>query len=321
MIIHRNIDSLAQIHKAVITIGSFDGVHHGHQKIVQQLTNQASKINGSAVVISFHPHPRHILKQHSNPLFLLNTLEEKAILLEKMGIDHLVVIPFTEDFSNMSPESYIENFLIAKFKPHSIVIGYDHRYGKGRNGGYELFEKYAAKGLFNLIEIPAHTLEQATISSTLIRTKLLEGEVAAANELLGYAYSFQGLVVHGNALGRTFGYPTANLQILDEHKLIPGYGVYIVTIKDETGSLHKGMLHIGNRPSINDSNRSIEVHIFDFNRDIYGESLTIYLREKLREIVPFSSKEALISQLKTDEKNARDYFLLLGESGFSDSFI
>ena len=321
MIIHRNIDSLPQIHRAVVTIGSFDGVHHGHQKIIQQLTNLARTINGSAVVISFHPHPRHILKQHTNPLLLLNTLEEKANLLEKMGIDHLVVIPFTEDFSNMSPESYIENFLIAKFHPHSIVIGYDHRYGKGRNGGYELLEQYAAKGVFNLIEIPAHELEQATISSTLIRAKLMEGEVGTANDLLGYSFSFRGLVIHGNALGRTLGFPTANLQILDEHKLIPGYGVYVVSIKDELGSLHKGMLHIGNRPSINDPNRSIEVHIFDFDRDLYGQTLTVNLREKLRSIEPFSSKEALITQLKTDEKNARDYFLRLEDSGFSDSLI
>lgn len=308
MIIHKNTENLFISEKSAVTVGSFDGVHGGHRKILSRLTEISREIQGCSIVITFYPHPRHVLSHSGNPLFLLNTLQEKAALLNEAGIDHLVLVKFTEHFSEMSPEDYIKQFLISKFQPHTLVIGHDHRYGKERKGGFELMENYADKGFFKLEEIPAHELSEATISSTLIRKKILDGDIDEANQLLGYAYRFSGLVVEGNKMGRTIGFPTANININDNNKLIPGFGVYTVKVKIENGSEFRAMMHLGSRPSINDFSRSIEVHILDFEGDLYGQEITVMLMGKLREIMHFSDMGALKTQLLTDREMTAKYF-------------
>jgi riboflavin kinase/FMN adenylyltransferase len=308
MIIHKNTDNILISEKSVVTVGSFDGVHIGHRKILSRLTEISNEIQGCSVVITFFPHPRHVLSHSGSPLFLLNTLEEKAARLAEAGIDHLVLVNFNERFSEMSPEDYIEHFLIAKFHPHTLVIGHDHRYGKERKGGFELMEQYAYHGHFKLEEIPAHELKEATISSTLIRTKILEGDIDVANQLLGYPYLFSGLVIEGNKLGRTIGFPTVNIKINDTTKLIPGFGVYTVIVKLDDGFEYGGMMHLGNRPSINDNSRSIEVHILGFDGDLYGQEITVMMKGKLREIISFSDLGELKTQLSLDREMTVRYF-------------
>ncbi|MBC8035399.1 MAG: riboflavin biosynthesis protein RibF, partial [Chitinophagaceae bacterium] len=201
MKVYTDTTSLPSFRNAVTTIGTFDGVHLGHRQIILQLREEAQRIGGDTVLITFHPHPRLIVGNKPNVLYLLNTLKEKINLLEAAGIDHLVIVPFTEEFSSQSPEAYVEDFLMAKFHPHSLIIGYDHRFGKERRGDFNLLEKYASRSFFSLIEIPGHLLHETTISSTRIRKALLDGKVEEANDLLGYSYFFSGLVIEGNKLG------------------------------------------------------------------------------------------------------------------------
>jgi riboflavin kinase/FMN adenylyltransferase len=308
MIIHPNAAELTLSGKTVVTVGSFDGVHTGHRKILNRLIEISNSIGGNAVVITFHPHPRHFLTNHGKPLFLLNTLDEKARLLSDLGIDHLVLVNFDEKFASMSPEQYIEDFLIAKFNPHTVVIGHDHRFGKERAGGFELMEHYAQKGSFCLEEIPAYEIKQATISSTLIREKIQEGEIEMANQSLGYDYEFSALVIEGNKLGRTIGFPTANLELTEPNKLVPGYGVYVVTVLMDNDQVFQAMMHIGDRPSINDLKRSIEVHVLGFDGNLYGKTIRVKIHSKLRGVIPFPNLDALKAQLLADRENAIQYF-------------
>jgi riboflavin kinase/FMN adenylyltransferase len=310
MIVHNNITQLPAFKNAIITIGTFDGVHTGHQQIIQLMKAEAIKVNGETVIITFHPHPRKIIASGQSPVYLLNTLEEKIKLLEKSGIDHLVITPFTEAFSNQSAEEYISEFLVKTFHPHSIIIGYDHRFGKDRKGNYQLLEEKGIELTYNVKEIPAYMLEEAAISSTKIRSSLLNGDIDTANSCLGYPYFFSGKIVEGNKLGRTIGYPTANLKIENEDKLIPGNGVYAVEIGGQSSVIGRrlGMMNIGVRPTINGINRVVEVNIFDFDKDIYGEMITIVLRKHLRDEKKFSGLEALKEQLAKDKKDSLDFF-------------
>src|SRR5215213_8497483 len=212
MQVHRNIDALPHIEDAVVTIGTFDGVHEGHKQIISQLRDEARQVNGQTVLITFHPHPRKVLSNDSKPIQLINTLDEKIELLAGQGLDHLVVVPFTKEFSNLSADEYINDFLIGKFHPHTVIIGYDHRFGHDRKGDYLLLEKYAAHADFRLKEIPAYVIDSLTVSSTRIREAIRSGNIHTANELLGYDFFFEGKVIEGNKLGRTLGYPTANLE-------------------------------------------------------------------------------------------------------------
>ena len=303
MKVHYDIQQLPLFRNAVITIGTFDGLHNGHHKIIELMQSEAAKVNGETVIITFDPHPRQIVAKDKSPLFLINTLEEKISLLEKVNIDHLVVIPFTEAFANQSAEAYISNFLVKTFHPHTIIIGYDHRFGKGRSGDYHLLEDKAPEYNYVVKEIPVYMLEDVTISSTKIREAILAGDIDTARNCLGYDYFFSGTVIKGNQLGRTIGYPTANLQITNEDKLVPGNGVYAVTIKYEklrTKNL-SGMMNIGFRPTVDGTKRVIEVNIFDFNQDIYGETLTITLKKHLRSEVKFNGLDALKAQLSLDK--------------------
>ncbi|WP_231401989.1 bifunctional riboflavin kinase/FAD synthetase [Panacibacter microcysteis] len=286
---------------AVITIGTFDGVHTGHQQIIAQLKREADAINGETVIITFHPHPRKVVAHKE--VFILNTLEEKTELLRQRGIDHLVVVPFDESFAQQTATEYIEHFLWQKLHPHTVIIGYDHRFGKNRQGDYHLLEDYGKQLGFIVKEIPEHVLNDITVSSTKIREALLNSDVATANNYLGYDYFFEGLVVEGNKLGRTLGYPTANLQVGHAEKLVPGNGVYAV-IAVAGQSSYKGMMNIGVRPTVDGKKRVIEVNIFDFNHDIYGSNLRVYIKYYLRGEVKFNGLDELKNQLALDRMSA-----------------
>lgn len=306
MTVHTNIQQLPVFKNALITIGTFDGVHGGHQQIIQLMKSEAAKANGETIIITFHPHPRKIIGTQPGPVYLINTLDEKISLLEKYGIDHLVVVPFTEAFANQSAEGYIADFLVKTFHPHTIIIGHDHRFGKGRKGDFQLLEDKAPQYGYKVKEIPGFMLLNMTISSTKIRESLLQGDIGTANHFLGYDYFFCGKVVEGNKLGRTIGYPTANLLIAEENKLIPGNGVYAVVIDSEKCKIKhtEGMMNIGIRPTVDGTKRMIEVNIFDFDKDIYGETLTITLKKHLRSEVKFNGLDALKKQLAKDKMAA-----------------
>jgi riboflavin kinase/FMN adenylyltransferase len=302
MKVHRDIENLPAFRNAVITIGTFDGVHMGHRQIINKLKDEASAINGETVIITFHPHPRKVVASTILGIRLINTLDEKLQLLEQMGIDHVVVVPFTDAFANQPAEDYIKNFLIEKFHPHTIIIGYDHRFGKERKGDYVLLEKKAAEYGYVLKEIPRHVLDEISISSTKIREALLEGKIEVADKLLGYEFFFSGVVVHGDKLGRKLGYPTANLKIPDEEKITPGNGIYAVYAQPE-GYDHrlKGMMSIGFRPTVDGKKRVIEVNIFDFDKEIYDETLKVYVKKYLREELKFNDLDELIKQIGQDK--------------------
>ena len=311
MKVHYNIQQLPAFHNAVITIGTFDGLHNGHHKIITLMQAEAAKINGETVIITFDPHPRKIVAVDDTPVFLINTLAEKISLLQNSHIDHLVVVPFTAAFASQPAEKYIEDFLVNTFHPHTIIIGYDHHFGKNRSGDYTLLEAKQSEFNYVVKEIPVHMLAQVTISSTKIRVALLQGDIETAKNFLGYDYFFNGTVIAGNKLGRTIGYPTANLFIEDEHKLIPGNGVYAVLVNCPKAGIEnlQGMMNIGFRPTINGTTRAIEVNIFNFDNDIYGESLTITLKKFLRSEIKFNGLEALKAQLAIDKISAETALL------------
>ena len=305
MNVHTNIDQLPVFKNAVITIGTFDGVHQGHKQIISQLVKEAHAINGTSVVITFDPHPKKIVGDTLNPVSLLNSPAEKYELLQKAGIGHIVVVPFTKEFAEQPAQSYIRDFLVAKFRPHTIIIGYDHRFGKDRAGDYHLLEAEALRFGYIVKEIPEHVLQDVTISSTRIRKALVSGDIDTANKFLGYEYFFSGIVTEGNKLGRTIGYPTANLSLTDTNKLIPANGVYAVKVwVDGFSETFGGMMNIGTRPTVDGSKLVIEVNIFDFDEMIYGKKVTVMLLKKLREEVKFSGLEALKEQLGKDRKDA-----------------
>ncbi len=311
MQVHRNIQELPAFRNAVVTIGTFDGVHLGHRSIIRQMKTVAEQVDGETLIITFHPHPRRIVGKAAQPVQLLTSLPEKIELLRQEGIDHLVVVPFTQDFAAQSPEDYVEEFLVRNFHPHTIIIGYDHRFGRNRAGDFKLLEAYAARHCFSLVEIPARLLQEASISSTRIRNALLEGDVKLAASLLGYPYFFEGIVVKGNQMGRTIGFPTANLQLTDNEKLIPANGVYAVTVDrispaGKTTGHYKGMMNIGVRPTVDGLNRTVEVNILGFDGDIYGETLRVVVHHWLRTEQKFNGLPALREQLERDRTAAKD---------------
>ena len=318
MKVHRDINNLPAFKNPAVTIGTFDGVHTGHLQVIHQLKREAEINGGESVIITFDPHPRMVLSRNQNrpSIQLLTTLSEKTELIARENIDHLVVVPFTLEFSNQTAEEYISDFLVKKFNPKTIIIGYDHRFGNNRTGDYKLLEKYQKEFNYVVKEIPEHVLNHITISSTKIRTSLQTGDLETAKECLGYDYFFEGKVVDGNKLGRTIGYPTANLEIENKNKLIPENGIYAVTLEigdysQNDGkafvsqSLHNGMMSIGIRPTIEDNRRTIEVNIFDFNKDIYGRIVRVYVKYYLRNEEKFDTMEELRNQIYRDETKSR----------------
>jgi riboflavin kinase / FMN adenylyltransferase len=303
MKVYRDINSLPDFTNAVITTGSFDGVHTGHVQIIEQLIKEAEKINGTPVLITFYPHPKQVVQMKEKALYILNTPEEKYELLQLKGIENIVVVSFDKKFSELSAHDYISNFLVEKFHPAIIVVGYDHRFGNNREGNFDLLKSKEAEYNFEVKEIPEHVLKDITISSTKIRASMLDGDIETADSFLGYHYYFSGTVIQGNKIGRTIGYPTANLQIQDEHKLVPANGVYAVDVQLGSRNL-KGMMNIGVRPTVDGTKRVIEVNIFNFDEDIYGQTLKITLKKNLRLEVKFAGLEELKEQLAKDRENA-----------------
>jgi riboflavin kinase/FMN adenylyltransferase len=294
------LDQLPQFKRAVLTIGSFDGVHCGHQELLARINRLAKERDGESIVITFHPHPRLIVYPKDKSLQLLSTIEEKVALFEQYGVDNVVVVPFTVAFSQLSADEYIENFLLEKFNPSVIVIGYDHKFGLNRQGDIDYLKWHSKQSGFELEEIAPQEVDKIAVSSTKIRRALQVGEVAAAKRWLGHAYQLTGKVVHGQHLGTELGFPTANIKLADIHKLIPADGIYAVEVIYENRVLG-GMLYIGNRPTIAGVNeRVIEVNIFDFQEKIYGQELTVRFIGHIRNDQEFNGLAALKTQLAKD---------------------
>lgn len=297
-------EQLSIFSKAVITIGTFDGVHQGHKKILQSVVSAAKEIGGTSILITFNPHPRKLIFPNE-PLKLLSTLEERLTLVKDAGIDVAVVVPFTQEFAAMSADDYIRNFLVKIFKPELIIIGYDHHFGHDRTGDITMLRGYANQYEFEVKEIPAQLISEAAVSSTQVRKAIVAGSVEIARQMLGEAYSISGRVVKGAQRGRTIGYPTANIELPDRDKLVPKQGVYAVRVFMGNQVL-SGMLNIGLNPTVTDEAlQRIEVNIFDFANDIYGQTLVISFIARLRDEVKFESLDALKLQLAEDKKQAK----------------
>lgn len=304
MEIHFQLEQLPLFKNPVLTIGAFDGVHSGHLAILDELKQVANQIQGETVVITFHPHPRRILNNADAPA-LLTSLTERITRFEELGIHHLVVVPFDPVFAEMSATDYINKFLIDLFQPKVIIIGNDHRFGKDRSGDFSMLKNLGASNGFTVKEIPEKLLHASRVSSTNIRHALLNGDIKLANQLLTYNYQLIGTVVVGDRLGRTLGFPTANLSMLDSDKLIPASGVYavhVLLLKGGQTRAYKGMMNIGYRPTVNGKERRIEVHIFKFDEDIYNEILVVSLVAHTRKELKFAGLEALKTQLHKDKE-------------------
>jgi riboflavin kinase/FMN adenylyltransferase len=300
MKIYNNLDEFQKLANAVVTIGTFDGVHLGHRKIISRLKELANETRGETVILTFFPHPRMIIHPEDQDLKMINTMDEKAHLLEQLGVDHLIITPFSRDFSNQTPEEYIKNVLVDKIGTKKIVIGYDHRFGKDRQGGLTELQQLAPQYSYEVLEIPEQDIHDVAVSSTRIRNALLHGEIDLANEFLGYPFFISGKVNRGDQIGRTIGYPTANILVEETYKLIPADGIFAVKVHLDDGE-HKGMGYIGHRPTINGMTRNIEVNIFDFNRDIYSQPIRMELLHFVRHDMKFSSLDELTDQLGKDK--------------------
>jgi riboflavin kinase / FMN adenylyltransferase len=305
MKVHHQLQDLPSFVHPVLTIGTFDGVHLGHRSIIKQLIQVATQVGGQSVLITFEPHPRTVINPNNHQVNLLTTLHEKISLLSELGLHHLVVVPFTPAFRQLDAYEYIKSFLVNNFKPHTIIIGYDHQFGSNRLGNYTLLQQYALEFNYKLIEIPKQIIDTLAVSSTKIRNLLLAGDVLKANEMLSYNYLISGTVIHGDARGRTIGYPTANVQVHHSLKLLPSNGVYAVQATIQ-GQQYGGMMNIGTRPTIEDTTkRSIEVHFFNFNQQIYDEYISINIVARLRNELKFNSLNELVSAIKQDEIDAK----------------
>jgi len=309
MKIHYSLDQF-QAKAPVVTIGTFDGLHKGHQAILDKLKQLAGEINGESVVFTFYPHPRVVTSPDESSLRLLTTKEEKIQLFEKFGIDHLIIYPFDKTFSELSYSDFVKEILVEKIHTKCLVIGYDHKFGKNREGGFEYLQNCATRYNFRVEKMDALSVENDNISSTKIRAALQAGEIIKANHYFGHEFTLHGTVVGGKQLGRKLGFPTANIEASDKYKIIPGYGVYAVTVEIE-GKTYKGMLNIGTRPTFNNNadNRSIEVNIFDFSDAIYGKKITLNFVDKIRDEQKFDGIDALVEQLKKDKIKALDILL------------
>ena len=303
MTVHHDLNQLPAFKNAVITTGAFDGVHIGHQEIISRMKQIALEMKGETVIVTFHPHPRKVISSIPGEIKQLTSLEERIELLTQSGIDHLVVVNFDYAFSNLTADAYVKTFLFDHFHPHTILVGYDHRFGNGRNGNFELLQKFGNELGFKVEQIHEKIISDEIVSSTHIRNYILEHQIEKANALLGYPYLFDGFVVRGNQIGRTIGFPTANLHINNEEKIIPSNGVYAVKVKGKClgDTIYNGMMNIGIRPTVDGQKKVIEVHILDFDQDIYEQNLTVMVHEYIRGEVKFDGLEALKAQLAIDK--------------------
>jgi riboflavin kinase/FMN adenylyltransferase len=301
MNIYHNLNEFKPVKNAVVTIGTFDGVHLGHRKIISRIKELAEASGGETVILTFFPHPRMILHPEDDHIKLINTIHEKAELLEQLGVDHLIITPFSRDFSNQSAEDYIRDVLVNKIGTKKIVIGYDHRFGKDRLGGLDDLLHLAPVYNYDVIEIPEQDINEVAISSTRIREALLNGEIDLANTFLGYPFFITGKVIRGDQIGRQIGYPTANIQIEEKYKLIPGDGIFAVKARVNNQE-YKGMAYIGSRPTINGMSRNIEVNLFDFDREIYNETIRMEFLHFIRGDMKFAGLDELKIQIAKDKK-------------------
>ena len=299
MKIYRSIEDYNEVKRSVVTIGTFDGIHLGHQEILSRLIKSSKNKDLNSVVLTFFPHPRIILNKY-NEVKMIDTLDEKIIHLNEIGIDSLIIHPFDKNFSLLSANQFIKDFLVDKLKIKHIIIGYDHRFGKGREASVTDLKNYADDYDFTVEEIKAQEIEKITVSSTKIRNSINQGDIKTTEKYLGRYFNLTGKVVKGDGLGKKINYPTANIFIEETYKIIPKDGVYLVEtiIKDK---LFKGMMNIGHRPTIGTNVKSIEVHLFNFNEDIYGQVISIKMISKIRDEKKFSSIQALKEQLVKDE--------------------
>ena len=301
MNIYHHISELSALTNTIVTIGTFDGVHLGHQKIIKRLVELKQKHGGEIVVFTFSPHPRKVLFPEQKDLKLITTTEEKCLLLNRFGVDHVLVFPFTREFSQMNAQDYITNVIAKGLKTKTLVIGYDHKFGANREGNIDTLKEFAPHLNFNIEEISAQEVNQLNISSTRIRKAIEEGDIQTANEFLGYSFFLTGVVAKGKQLGRTIGYPTANVHIDDEDKLIPRIGVYAVNVKLKN-KVYKGMLNIGINPTTDsDQKIKVEVNIFDFNEDVYDELITLEFVKWIRKEEKFANLDDLKHALAKDK--------------------
>ncbi len=309
MKVYRDFEEVGNIPNAVLTIGTFDGVHLGHQKIIERLKSEAKKTNGETVLFTFFPHPRMVINPTNHGLKLIQTEAEKIENLERLGLDHLIIFPFTKAFSNLSADEFVKEYLIEKLHVKTIVVGYDHQFGKNREGTLKHLQKLSENLSFEVIEIPAHEVDEINVSSTKIRKAIEIGDVQTANNYLNEPFEISGKVVLGNQIGRTIGFPTANIEVDDALKIIPAIGVYAVEIVLADQRKLEGMMNIGIRPTVTDSEEiKIEVFIFDFSELIYDQRIKVYLLQRIRGEHRFQSLEVLRAQLQEDEKTVRSIF-------------
>ena len=314
MKVYRKLEELNDLEHCILTIGSFDGLHIGHQALIRKVTELAKASKTSSAMLTFHPHPRAVLGRDGRPLELITTMKERIRRLEQLQLDHLAIIPFTRDLSEMQPLAYVEQYIANAFKPKRVVIGFDHRFGYKRSGDASLLARLGKAYSFEVDVIDAQKVTELKISSTRIRKALASGEITQANSLLGCAFELEGVVVHGEKRGRQLDYPTANLLLQDAKKLIPKPGVYwgLSTIDNKE---YCSMVNIGHRPTYDNGALKVEVHILDWEGDLYGSSLRISFMERIRDEQTFDNSNALKTQLQADEMLCRArYAQVLGGS-------
>jgi riboflavin kinase / FMN adenylyltransferase len=301
--IYQGFESVGKIKNPVLTIGTFDGVHLGHQKIIEQLNKEADRIGGESVLFTFFPHPRMVLNPTNHQLKLIQSQEEKIEKLRVMGLKHLIIQPFTKEFSNLSAEEFVESFLLNYLNVNTIVVGYDHQFGKNREGSLAYLKEKALVFNFNVIEIPAKEIDEVNVSSTKIRNALTEGNISIANSYLNEPFQLNGTIIHGKGIGSTIGFPTANLKVDDPFKIIPKNGVYAVEVVLPNQIRRNGMMNIGTRPTINkNKDIQIEIFIFDFSEKIYGQKIKALFLDRIRDEIAFDSLESLKNNCKMMKK-------------------
>ena len=305
MKVYYGIQEFQRLENAVVTSGTFDGVHLGHQKILKRLAEVAQQTGGESVVITFYPHPRTVVSADNQEVKLLSTLDEKIELLTQNGVQHLLVIPFTREFSELTSEEFIQKVIINTIGTKTLVIGYDHRFGKNREGGFDYLVQNASRYGFGVEEISRQDIDHVAVSSSKIRKAIQDGDMTQAQHFLGRNYDLNGLVVKGKQIGRTIGFPTANIQVREQTKLVPQDGVYAVWVYYNTEKL-RGMLNIGNRPTVDGTYKTIEVNILDFNKEIYGENLKVEFVQKVRPEQKFNGLDALKAQIAQDKLTVSD---------------
>ncbi|MDP2160687.1 MAG: bifunctional riboflavin kinase/FAD synthetase [Flavobacterium sp.] len=305
MKIYHSLKDFKPTSQTIVTLGTFDGVHKGHKKIIERLVSNAAAMGGETVILTFFPHPRMILQDGSD-IKLLNTIDEKSILLDQCSIDHLIIHPFDQEFSRLTAEEFVEDVLVKQLNLKKIIIGYDHRFGRNRTANIDDLKEFGKQFNFEVEEISAQEIDDVAVSSTKIRTALTDGNILLANSYLTYDYFLTGTVIKGNSIGRTINFPTANLDIDDKHKLIPKNGVYIVR-SVLNGKQTFGMMNIGFNPTVNGDKKTIEVHYFNFNDDLYHQKVQVTVLDRIRDEFKFNSLEALKTQLEADQKNTLDW--------------